>query len=65
MLIVLCFLKLPTSVLHVNLASVVLWMDTEEGHHSAIKQVCYFALHLHVYIFDKHAVHDCDGLKVH
>ena len=40
-------------------------MYTKEGHHTAIKKVCNVTLHLHVDIFDKHAIYDGDGFKVH
>ena len=43
----------------------VLWMHTKEGHHTAIKKVCNVTLHLHVDIFDKHAIYDGDGFKIY
>jgi len=39
--------------------------DAEKGHHATVEEVGELALHLHVNVFDEHAVDDGDGFEVH
>lgn len=58
-------LELPGGVLNINLVRGNFGLlDSKKTHHATVEKVCDFSLHLHVDIFDQHAVYDGDGLEV-